>query len=56
DRADPVTYSGAPYHFEKSPWQINRPPPQLGEHNKEIFKEIGLSLQDIDALQRDSII
>lgn len=56
DREKPVTYSGAPYVFEKSSWNIERPPPKLGEHNKEIFMEMGLSLEDIDRHKRDNII
>jgi len=34
-------YPGAPYHFEATPWQITRRAPKLGEHNSEVFNEIG---------------
>lgn len=44
------TYPGAPYVFEKTPWRISRPAPQLGEHNQEIFGELGLSAKEIDVL------
>lgn len=44
------TYPGAPYVFEKTPWRIACPAPRLGEHNQEIFGELGLSLEEIDAL------
>jgi crotonobetainyl-CoA:carnitine CoA-transferase CaiB-like acyl-CoA transferase len=30
-------YPGAPYRFERSPWQIQRRAPLLGEHNEAIF-------------------
>ncbi len=35
-----VTYPGAPYRFEKSPWTLRRPAPALGEHNEEVFAEL----------------
>ncbi len=37
------TYPGAPYQFEKTPWRISRRAPRLGEHNDEVFGELGLS-------------
>jgi crotonobetainyl-CoA:carnitine CoA-transferase CaiB-like acyl-CoA transferase len=39
----PVTYPGAPYRFGATPWAISRPAPRCGEHNDEIFSELGLS-------------
>ena len=38
-----ITYPGAPYAFEKSRWAISRRAPKLGEHDEEIFAELGLS-------------
>ena len=38
DRA--VVYPGAPYRFEKTPWQIQRRAPHLGEHDREVFAEL----------------
>ena len=35
-----VVYPGAPYRFEKTPWQIQRRAPHLGEHDREIFAEL----------------
>jgi crotonobetainyl-CoA:carnitine CoA-transferase CaiB-like acyl-CoA transferase len=32
-----LTYPGAPYAFSATPWRIQRRPPQLGEHNDEVF-------------------
>ena len=32
-----ITYPGAPYKFEKTPWRISRPAPRLGEHNEELL-------------------
>ena len=42
-----VTYPGAPYRFLRTPWRISRRAPRLGEHNAEIYAELGL---DADAL------
>jgi crotonobetainyl-CoA:carnitine CoA-transferase CaiB-like acyl-CoA transferase len=36
-----VRYPGAPYRFEKSPWRISRRAPRLGEHDAEVWREIG---------------
>jgi len=38
-----VTYPGAPYKFEKSPWAISRRAPKLGEHNEEVLAELGVT-------------
>ena len=37
-----VRYPGAPYQLPASPWAISRRAPQLGEHDDEIFSELGL--------------
>jgi crotonobetainyl-CoA:carnitine CoA-transferase CaiB-like acyl-CoA transferase len=37
-----VTYPGAPYRFEKTPWRIQRRAPLLGEHTREVLREAGL--------------
>ena len=35
-----VTYPGAPYQFERSPWRIRRRAPLLGEDNERILAEL----------------
>ena len=35
-------YPGAPYAFEASPWAISRRAPKLGEHDAEVFGEVGV--------------
>ena len=37
-----IRYPGAPYILPASPWSISRRAPQLGEHDNEIFDELGL--------------
>lgn len=39
-----IRYPGAPYQLPASPWRISRRAPQLGEHNVEIFSELGIRL------------
>lgn len=47
---------GAPYVLSRTPWRIQRPAPKLGEHNAEVFAEIGVSTAELAALQRDKMI
>lgn len=51
-----VTYPGAPYRFEKSPWHISRRAPRLGEHDGEILAELGIDAEGLAALRRDGVI
>jgi crotonobetainyl-CoA:carnitine CoA-transferase CaiB-like acyl-CoA transferase len=39
-----VRYPGAPYRFEKTPWQISRRAPRLGEHDAEVRRELSDSI------------
>ena len=46
-----------PYRFSETPWRINRPAPQLGEHNKEIFcKRLELSEDLYDQYREKGIV
>ncbi len=38
-----ITYPGAPYRFNASPWTISRRAPRLGEHDDEILGPLGRS-------------
>jgi len=40
----------APYNFAKTPTDIRRTPPRLGEHSEEILSEAGYSKDDITAM------
>jgi crotonobetainyl-CoA:carnitine CoA-transferase CaiB-like acyl-CoA transferase len=51
-----VTYPGHPYRFTASPWQITRRPPLLGEHNDEVFGELGLAAEEIRGLRERGVI
>lgn len=41
-RPEPFLVPGAPYKFERTPWELSRPAPELGQHNAEILKEFNL--------------
>ena len=51
-----LTYPGAPYDFEKSPWQLRRPAPLLGEHNQEVLSELGYRADEIVRLREVGVI
>ena len=39
---EPMIAPGAPYKLSETPWRIQRSAPRLGEHNAEVFAEIGV--------------
>jgi crotonobetainyl-CoA:carnitine CoA-transferase CaiB-like acyl-CoA transferase len=54
---DNLTYPGAPYKLEKTPWRLRRSAPTLGQHNAEIYcDELGLSLDELLDYQNMGVI
>lgn len=51
-----MTYPGAPYRFGRTPWRISRRAPRLGEHNAEIYAELGLGIEALDALRAGGVL
>src|SRR5262245_31416533 len=51
-----VTYPGAPYRFTRSPWRIQRRAPRIGEHNSEVYADLGLSPDALGALRAQRVI
>ncbi len=49
-------YHGAPYLFHGSPWNIARRALLLGEHNAEIYSELGVSAQELERLSSEGIV
>ncbi len=50
-------YPGAPLKYGRTPWEIRRPAPTLGQHNEEIFgARLGLEPAHIDGLRRAGVI
>jgi benzylsuccinate CoA-transferase BbsE subunit len=47
---------GAPYLLSRTPWRNQRPAPRLGEHNAEIFGEIGVSAAELASLAHEKVI
>jgi crotonobetainyl-CoA:carnitine CoA-transferase CaiB-like acyl-CoA transferase len=54
--AGTLKHPGAPSKMTKTPWEIRSPAPLLGQHNDEVFGEIGLSQDDITALGAEGAI
>ncbi|MSQ22130.1 MAG: CoA transferase [Dehalococcoidia bacterium] len=51
-----VTYPGRPFLMEKTPWQLRRPAPLLGQHNNEVYSELGYTNEDIARMRGSGII
>lgn len=47
---------GAPYKLDRTPWRIQRPAPLLGQHNTEVYGEIGISPDELTRLFSRRII
>ncbi len=48
---------GQPVKFSKTPWQINRGGPCLGEHTTEVLERLlGYSAEQVDALQAEGVL
>jgi crotonobetainyl-CoA:carnitine CoA-transferase CaiB-like acyl-CoA transferase len=41
--SDTLVYPGRPYWLSETPWDIHRRPPLVGEHNDEVYREIGVT-------------
>ncbi len=51
-----LNYPGIPTSFSASPGRVRRHAPQLGEHNREIMKEIGITDNEIDKMISEGIL
>jgi crotonobetainyl-CoA:carnitine CoA-transferase CaiB-like acyl-CoA transferase len=49
-------FPGAPCSLSRSPWRVGARAPQAGEHNKDIYKKLGLSEEEIETLARKGVI
>ena len=57
DHVGILPHPAAPYRVGTEPFDIDRPAPTLGQHNRELLSELlGLSDAEMDALERDGII
>ncbi len=51
-----ITYPGPPVVLSATPWRIKGRAPLLGEHNVEVYGEIGLSQGDLEALAAIGVV
>jgi len=51
-----IKQTGLPIKFSRTPGGIDRPPPLLGEHNREILRELEFSDADISELVTKEVI
>jgi benzylsuccinate CoA-transferase BbsE subunit len=51
-----VTYPGPPLKLSATPWRIRGRAPLLGEHNTEVYGEIGLTTDDLQALSAARVV
>jgi crotonobetainyl-CoA:carnitine CoA-transferase CaiB-like acyl-CoA transferase len=51
-----LTYPGAPFKMEETPWRASRPAPRLGEHNTKVYGELGYSGEDLVRLVQQGVI
>lgn len=53
----PITYPGAPFLMEGTPWEVRRPAPMLGQHNGEVFgNRLGCAREDLARLRALKVI
>ncbi|MEU5100335.1 CoA transferase [Streptomyces sp. NPDC020996] len=51
-----VTTPGFPFRFSRSPAEVRRPAPLVGEQSREVLAELGHTAEDIDALLTAGVI
>jgi crotonobetainyl-CoA:carnitine CoA-transferase CaiB-like acyl-CoA transferase len=47
---------GAPFFLSETPWKLSEAPPLLGEHNPQVFGEIGLGPRELEELRTGGVI
>jgi crotonobetainyl-CoA:carnitine CoA-transferase CaiB-like acyl-CoA transferase len=53
---DTLSYPGPPYRLSETPWTIRRRPPLLGEHNSEIYSDLGVKEDELERLHAAGVI
>jgi crotonobetainyl-CoA:carnitine CoA-transferase CaiB-like acyl-CoA transferase len=54
--AGKLIYSGAPYKLSTRAWGLRRPAPLLGQHNREVFAEVGIDNDELVRLEKAGVI
>lgn len=52
----PLQLFALPVKLSKTPGQLKKPPPKLGEHTDSILKELGYSVAEIERLREEGVI
>ncbi|HLH22235.1 MAG TPA: CaiB/BaiF CoA-transferase family protein [Chloroflexota bacterium] len=52
----PLVMPGAPYQLSATPWRLRGPAPTLGQHNAEIYAELGLGPADLAHLRAAAVL
>lgn len=55
-QAGTFRYPSAPHKFSATPWELRRPAPCLGQHNTEVYSELGIKQKEVAQLQQEGII
>ena len=55
-RAGRTKALGCPLHFSKTPTAVKRPAPLLGEHTREVLREVGYKDAEIDRFVAEGVI
>ncbi|MGH7966439.1 MAG: CaiB/BaiF CoA transferase family protein [Candidatus Binatia bacterium] len=55
-QAGTFKYPSAPHKFSATPWTIRRPAPCLGQHNAEVYGELGISQKEMAQLQQAGVL
>jgi crotonobetainyl-CoA:carnitine CoA-transferase CaiB-like acyl-CoA transferase len=51
-----IVYPGAPYKLSETPWRLKGPAPRLGQHNAEVYGELGVSEETLAELRSAGVI
>jgi crotonobetainyl-CoA:carnitine CoA-transferase CaiB-like acyl-CoA transferase len=51
-----LIYAGPPYKLTTHAWALRRPAPLLGQHNHEVFAEVGLGNDELVRLEKAGVI
>jgi len=54
--AGPTRTVGCPVHLSRTPAEVTRPAPRLGEHTREVLREAGYADAEIDALHAAHVV
>ncbi|MDO8750809.1 MAG: CoA transferase [Dehalococcoidia bacterium] len=51
-----VQFPGRPFIMPETPWAMRRPAPLLGQHNSEVYSELGYTKEDMVMLRETGVI